>query len=284
MKDLIRSCWADSNERKSAVSFKSAALVDALASVSAADRLPDCGKTAEFKNRLRGRRRTQDDLLPEPSRWCGKAAGHDSAAGVRDEIAVGMSSIRADAEMRTGEGKTLAATFPAYLNALTGQGVHIVTVNDYLARRDSQWMGKIYRFLGMEVGLVISQMEPAAKKASYAADITYGTNNEYGFDYLRDNMVIHRQNRVQRELQFAIIDEVDSILIDRPARSSSSPARGKNHGALRPGGSFCKPPAGRGGLRDRREAQERDPHRRGRPQGRTAFRRGKPVGYRKYRA
>ena len=118
------------------------------------------------------------------------------------------------AEMKTGEGKTLVATLPVYLNALTGKGVHVVTVNDYLARRDSEWMGKVYRFLGLSVGLVVAGMNPEEKKHSYACDITYGTNNEFGFDYLRDNMVVEKENLVQRGHHFAIVDEVDSILID----------------------------------------------------------------------
>ncbi|NCV58754.1 MAG: hypothetical protein EBW47_08195, partial [Betaproteobacteria bacterium] len=118
------------------------------------------------------------------------------------------------AEMRTGEGKTLMATLPAYLNALLGQGVHVVTVNDYLAARDAEWMGRLYRFLGLSVGVIVSQQENAAKRDAYAADITYGTNNEYGFDYLRDNMEYAVGDRRQRKLAFAIVDEVDSILID----------------------------------------------------------------------
>src|SRR6266849_4914665 len=118
------------------------------------------------------------------------------------------------AEMRTGEGKTLVATLPAYLNALTGRGVHIVTVNDYLAQRDADWMGRIYRFLGLSVGVNLSQMEHELKQQAYAADITYGTNSEFGFDYLRDNMVFQASERVQRGLTYAIVDEVDSILID----------------------------------------------------------------------
>ncbi|HEU0257869.1 MAG TPA: DEAD/DEAH box helicase, partial [Burkholderiales bacterium] len=118
------------------------------------------------------------------------------------------------AEMKTGEGKTLVATLPAYLNALTGKGVHIVTVNDYLANRDAEWMGKIYRFLGLTVGVNLPHMEPEKKRAAYAADITYGTNNEFGFDYLRDNMALHVEERFQRGLHYAIVDEVDSILID----------------------------------------------------------------------
>ena len=118
------------------------------------------------------------------------------------------------AEMRTGEGKTLVATLTAYLNALSGKGVYIVTVNDYLARRDAEWMGKIYNFLGMSVGVVVSHQPPDEKREAYAADITYGTNNEFGFDYLRDNMAFRAADRYQRGLHFAIVDEVDSILID----------------------------------------------------------------------
>ena len=116
--------------------------------------------------------------------------------------------------MKTGEGKTLVATLPAYLNALTGNGVHVITVNDYLAKRDSEWMGKLYKFLGLTVGLVISGMRPDQKKKAYASDVIYGTNNEFGFDYLRDNMVIYKEQAVQRELYYAIVDEIDSILID----------------------------------------------------------------------
>lgn len=118
------------------------------------------------------------------------------------------------AEMKTGEGKTLVATLPAYLNALTGKGVHIVTVNDYLAKRDSEWMGQIYRFLGLSVGVILSGMTPEERKKAYQADITYGTNNEFGFDYLRDNMALRPEEVVQRELNYVILDEVDSILID----------------------------------------------------------------------
>lgn len=117
-------------------------------------------------------------------------------------------------EMGTGEGKTLTATLPVYLNALTGKGVHVVTVNDYLANRDAQWMGKLYNFLGLTVGINLPQMPREEKQAAYQADITYGTNNEYGFDYLRDNMVYEAADRVQRGLNYAIVDEVDSILID----------------------------------------------------------------------
>ena len=136
------------------------------------------------------------------------------------------------AEMKTGEGKTLTCVLPAYLNALTGEGVHVVTVNDYLAKRDSEWMGKLYRFLGLSVGLVISGMNPKAKKEAYACDITYGTNNEYGFDYLRDNMVIYKDQLVQRKLNFAIVDEIDSILIDEARTPLIISGRGKQSSDL----------------------------------------------------
>ncbi len=172
-------------------------------------------KTEEFKTRLAGGE-TTDDILPEAFATVREAA--DRVLGMRHypvQIIGGIVLHQGRiAEMRTGEGKTLVATLPAYLNALTGEGVHIVTVNDYLAKRDSEWMGKIYRFLGLSVGLVVPQMEAPDKQKAYAADITYGTNNEMGFDYLRDNMVIYKENMVQRGHAFAIVDEVDSILVD----------------------------------------------------------------------
>ena len=159
---------------------------------------------------------TLDDLLPEAFATCREAA--DRVLGLRPyrvQLIGGVILHQGRiAEMKTGEGKTLVATLPAYLNALAGEGVHIVTVNDYLAKRDSEWMGKVYRFLGLTVGLVIHDIQPKDRKASYAADITYGTNNEFGFDYLRDNMAIYATEMVQRGHAFAIVDEVDSILID----------------------------------------------------------------------
>ena len=172
-------------------------------------------KTPEFKQRI-ANGESLDDILPEAFAACREAAWR----------VLGMKPYRVQliggiilhqgriAEMKTGEGKTLVATLPAYLNALAGEGVHIVTVNDYLAKRDSEWMGKVYRFLGLTVGLVIHDIQPKDRKASYAADITYGTNNEFGFDYLRDNMAIYATEMVQRGHAFAIVDEVDSILID----------------------------------------------------------------------
>ena len=136
------------------------------------------------------------------------------------------------AEMQTGEGKTLVATLPAYLNALTGEGVHIVTVNDYLAKRDSEWMGKLYRWLGLSVGLIVQGMDGDARRAAYAADITYGTNNEFGFDYLRDNMVTYKANMVQRGHAYAIVDEVDSILIDEARTPLIISGRGEDSSSL----------------------------------------------------
>ena len=172
-------------------------------------------KTAEFKERYQ-KGETLDDLLPEAFATCREAA--DRVLGLRPyrvQLIGGVILHQGRiAEMKTGEGKTLVATLPAYLNALSGEGVHIVTVHDYLAKRDSDWMGKVYRFLGLTVGLVIHGVDPVGKKAAYNADITYGTNNEFGFDYLRDNMAIYKAELMQRGHAFAIVDEVDSILID----------------------------------------------------------------------
>ena len=173
------------------------------------------GKTAEFKARV-ANGETLDALLPEAFAVVREAGKR--ALGMRhfDMQLVGGMVLHYGkiAEMRTGEGKTLVATLPSYLNALAGNGVHVVTVNDYLASRDAEWMGRLHRFLGLSVGVNLSQMDHEAKQAAYASDITYGTNNEFGFDYLRDNMVYGAGERVQRKLSFAIVDEVDSILID----------------------------------------------------------------------
>ena len=173
------------------------------------------GKTREYKNRLQ-EGETLDDLLPEAFATVREAA----------KRVLGMEHYRVQliggiilhqgriAEMKTGEGKTLVSTLPAYLNALEGKGVHIVTVNDYLANRDAEWMGKVHEFLGLTVGVVLNSMKNDERRAQYACDITYVTNNELGFDYLRDNMVIYKEQLVQRDLNYAIIDEVDSVLID----------------------------------------------------------------------
>ena len=172
-------------------------------------------KTDEFKKRLK-EGETLDDILPE------------AFAVVREASfrVLGMKQYRVQliggvvlhegriAEMKTGEGKTLVATLPAYLNALTGEGVHIVTVNDYLASRDKEWMGKIYEFLGLTVGVIVHGLDNDERRENYNCDITYGTNNQFGFDYLRDNMIIYKSEAVQRGLNYAIVDEVDSILVD----------------------------------------------------------------------
>ncbi|NBW60889.1 MAG: preprotein translocase subunit SecA, partial [Methylophilaceae bacterium] len=172
-------------------------------------------KTEEFKQRYQ-QGETLEKLLPEA--FAVVREGSRRVLNMRhfDVQLIGGMVLNANkiAEMRTGEGKTLVATLPAYLNALSGNGVHVVTVNDYLAKRDAEWMGKLYSFLGLTVGVNLSQMPHEVKQAAYAADITYGTNNEFGFDYLRDNMVYTTDQRVQRGLNFALVDEVDSILID----------------------------------------------------------------------
>src|SRR5437588_6306612 len=172
-------------------------------------------KTGELKERVGGGA-TFDEVLPEAFAVVREAGKRTLAMRHFDVQLIGGIALHNGkiAEMKTGEGKTLVATLPAYLNALAGQGVHIVTVNDYLAQRDADWMGRIYRFLGLTVGVNMSQMSHDLKQAAYAADITYGTNNEFGFDYLRDNMVFHGSEKVQRGLVYAIVDEVDSILID----------------------------------------------------------------------
>lgn len=172
-------------------------------------------KTGEFKRRLENGE-SLDDVMPEAFAVVREASRRVLGMRHFDVQLMGGITLHAGniAEMRTGEGKTLVATLPVYLNALTGKGVHVITVNDYLARRDSDWMGKVYRFLGLSVGLIVHGLDFADRKMAYAADITYGTNNEFGFDYLRDNMVIYRDQMVQRDLNFAIVDEVDSILVD----------------------------------------------------------------------
>ena len=172
-------------------------------------------KTGEFKERLSAGE-TLDDLLPEAFATAREAAWR--VLGMKPFYVQVIGGIVLHqgriAEMKTGEGKTLVAVLPAYLNALAGEGVHIVTVNDYLARRDSEWMGKVHRFLGVSVGLIVHDLDNAQRQEAYACDITYGTNNEMGFDYLRDNMALYKESMVQRGHSFAIVDEVDSILID----------------------------------------------------------------------
>lgn len=173
------------------------------------------GKTQELKTQL-AEGKTLDDILPEAFATVREASKRVLGMRHFDVQLIGGIVLHQGriAEMKTGEGKTLVATLPVYLNALTGEGVHVVTVNDYLAKRDSEWMGKVYRFLGLSVGVVIAGMNPKEKQEAYNCDVTYGTNNEFGFDYLRDNMVIYKDQLVQRKLKYAIVDEVDSILID----------------------------------------------------------------------
>ncbi len=173
------------------------------------------GKTDYFKKQLE-EGKTLDDILPEAFAVVREASKRVLGMRHFDVQLIGGIILHQGriAEMKTGEGKTLVATLPVYLNALTGKGVHVVTVNDYLAKRDSEWMGKLYKFLGLSVGLAIAGLEPHEKQKAYNCDITYGTNNELGFDYLRDNMVIYKNQLVQRGLNYAIVDEIDSILID----------------------------------------------------------------------
>jgi preprotein translocase subunit SecA len=172
-------------------------------------------KTVEFIKRLE-QGETLDDILSESFAVVREASKRVLGMRHFDVQLIGGIILHQGriAEMKTGEGKTLVATLPVYLNALTKKGVHVVTVNDYLAKRDSEWMGKLYKFLGLSVGLVIAGMNSSQKQTAYNSDITYGTNNEYGFDYLRDNMVIYKSQMVQRPLNYAIVDEIDSILID----------------------------------------------------------------------
>ncbi|MEE2779848.1 MAG: DEAD/DEAH box helicase, partial [Myxococcota bacterium] len=173
------------------------------------------GKTAEFREKI-ANGATVDDLLPSAFAVVREASKRVLGMRHYDCQMVGGIVLHsgAVAEMKTGEGKTLVATLPVYLNALEGKGVHVVTVNDYLARRDAEWMGQLYGWLGMDKGVIIHDLSDTERRAAYNADITYGTNNEFGFDYLRDNMKFSLDRRVQRPLHYAIVDEVDSILID----------------------------------------------------------------------
>ncbi len=213
---LLKSLFGDYSSRELKSIYPIVDKIEAMADEYKAMTDPQLqAKTAEFKSRLAGGE-TLDDILPEAFATVREAA--DRVLGMRPyrvQLVGGIVLHQGRiAEMKTGEGKTLVATLPAYLNALTGQGVHIVTVNDYLAKRDSEWMGKVHRFLGLKVGLIVHGLTSKERQAAYAADITYGTNNEMGFDYLRDNMCIYSTELVQRGHAFAIVDEVDSILID----------------------------------------------------------------------
>ena len=246
-------------------------------------------QTALFRERLKNGE-TLDDIMAEAFATVREAAVRTVDMRHFDVQLFGGMVLHQGriSEMKTGEGKTLVATLPAYLNALIGEGVHVVTVNDYLAKRDAQWMGKIYRFLGMTVGCVINGMERAEKQAAYNADITYGTNNEFGFDYLRDNMVVFREHMVQRELSYAIIDEVDSILIDEARTPLIISGEGEEssemyieanrfvrglqrgsrpHGAVQLGSHARRTGSGGRRLPVRHQEAHRPAHRGGHPQG-----------------
>jgi len=213
---LLTRLFGSRNERLLKTYRKTVAAINALEpSVTALSDEQLAGRTVEFRERVAGGE-SLESLMPEAFAVCREAARRTLGMRHFDVQLVGGMVLHAGkiAEMRTGEGKTLTATLPVYLNALAGKGVHVVTVNDYLASRDAEWMGKVYRFLGMSVGVILSQQPTDQKKLAYAADITYGTNNEFGFDYLRDNMEYAVGDRRQRGLHFAIVDEVDSILID----------------------------------------------------------------------
>ncbi|MFC4077424.1 preprotein translocase subunit SecA [Salinithrix halophila] len=216
MLKLLRKVIPDSNERELKRCYRIADRIEGLESeISALSEEELRGKTAEFKGRI-AKGETLDDILPEAFAVVREAAKR--VLGMRHfyvQLVGGIVLHNGDiAEMKTGEGKTLVSTLPAYLNALSGDGVHVVTVNDYLARRDREWMGQIFEFLGLTVGLNLPGMGPKEKREAYQADITFGTNNEFGFDYLRDNMVLYPEQIAQRKLNYALIDEVDSILID----------------------------------------------------------------------
>lgn len=191
------------------------------------------GKTLEFKERAT-KGESLDDLLPEAFAVVREGSKRIMKMRHFDVQLLGGMALHYGkiAEMRTGEGKTLTATLPVYLNALSGKGVHVVTVNDYLANRDAMWMGRLYNFLGLTVGINLPNMPREEKQAAYAADITYGTNNEYGFDYLRDNMVYEARDRVQHGLNFAIVDEVDSILIDEARTPLIISGQAEDHTAM----------------------------------------------------
>ena len=216
LQSIVRKIFGSRNDRLVKQYMQKVRAINALE--PAMEKLSDAelaAKTAEFKSRIE-QGEPLDKLLPEAFAAVREASRRVLGMRHFDVQMVGGMVLHDGkiAEMRTGEGKTLMATLPAYLNALTGKGVHVVTVNDYLASRDAAWMGRLYGFLGLSTGVNLSQMPHDAKQAAYAADITYGTNNEYGFDYLRDNMVYQMSDKVQRPLAFGIIDEVDSILID----------------------------------------------------------------------
>lgn len=214
--NILKTLFGSRNDRAIRKMRKTVERINALEpSISALSDAQLAAKTSEFKTRY-SHGATLDELLPEAFAVVREAGKRTLEMRHFDVQLIGGMVLHQGkiAEMRTGEGKTLVATLPVYLNALTGRGVHVITVNDYLARRDAEWMGQIYRFLGMSVGVVVAGMSAEEKREAYNSDITYGTNNEYGFDYLRDNMAFALEQKVQRQLHYALVDEVDSILID----------------------------------------------------------------------
>lgn len=216
MLKFLKGLLGDDNEKEIKRMTKYVDIVNALEpDMQKLSDISLAAKTGEFRQRLEDGEELES-LLPEAFAVVREASRRTLGMRHFDVQVLGAVALHEGniAEMRTGEGKTLVATMPVYLNALTGKGVHVVTVNDYLARRDSEWMGKVYRFLGLEVGLIVHGLDFVERKTAYGADVTYGTNNEFGFDYLRDNMVIYPDQMVQREMNYAIVDEVDSILVD----------------------------------------------------------------------
>ncbi|MGH6878914.1 MAG: preprotein translocase subunit SecA, partial [Rhizomicrobium sp.] len=214
--DIAQRFFGSSNERKLRPMFKRVEAINALEPACEAKSDAELrALTDAFKARLK-EGESLDDLLPEVFATVREAARRTLGQRHFDVQLVGGMVLHGGniAEMKTGEGKTLVATLPCYLNALAGHGVHVVTVNDYLAKRDAEWMGKVYEFLGLSVGVIVHDLDDGQRRAAYGADITYGTNNEFGFDYLRDNMKFELDDCVQRGHFFSIVDEVDSILID----------------------------------------------------------------------
>ncbi|MCK5263577.1 MAG: preprotein translocase subunit SecA, partial [Gammaproteobacteria bacterium] len=213
---VFRKVFGSRNDRIVRLHRKTVEKINQLeAEVSALSDEQLAAKTVEYRERYQ-QGETLDDLLPEAFATAREAGKRVLNMRHFDVQLIGGMVLHSGkiSEMRTGEGKTLVATLAAYLNALSGKGVHVVTVNDYLASRDAEWMGRLYGFLGLTTGVSIGGLSPDEKKQAYAADITYGTNNEFGFDYLRDNMAFTTEEKVQRELNFSVVDEVDSILID----------------------------------------------------------------------
>ena len=213
---LLKKIFGSKNDREIKQMMPIVAKINTLeASLKSLDDIALKEKTNEFRERL-NKGETLDDLLPEAFAVVREASVRTLEMRHFDVQLMGGVVLHRGkiSEMKTGEGKTLVATLPIYLNALIGKGAHLVTVNDYLAKRDSEWMGKIYEFLGMSVGVIVHGMSDSERKYAYSCDITYGTNNEFGFDYLRDNMKYEKEDMVQRGFEYAIVDEVDSILID----------------------------------------------------------------------